>query len=130
MALYVADTHALLWYLAGSPQLSSPARSAFDGAASGSNDVVVPAIVIAELVMLAEKRRGIADLDRVVAALRAKPGFRLSSLTPDLALRIQTLTTFPDIHDRLIVAEALDLDATIITRDQVITASRLAKVVW
>jgi len=130
MALYVADTHALLWYLAGSPQLSSPARSAFDAAASGSNDVVVPAIVIAELVMLAEKRRGLADLDQVVATLRARPGFRLSTLTPELVLRIQKLTLLPDIHDRLIVAEALELDATIITRDRAITSSGLVKVVW
>ena len=130
MALYVADTHALLWYLAGSPQLSSPARSAFDAAASGSNDVVVPAIVIAELVMLAEKRRGLADLDQVVATLRARPGFRLSTLTPELVLRTQRLTLLPDIHDRLIVAEALELDATIITRDRAIIASGLAKVVW
>ena len=130
MALYVADTHALLWYLAGSPQLSSPARSAFDAAASGSNDVVVPAIVIAELVMLAEKRRGLADLDQVVATLRARPGFRLSTLTPELVLRIQKLTLHPDIHDRLIVAEALELDATIITRDRAITSSGLVKVVW
>src|SRR3972149_1373681 len=130
MALYVADTHALLWYLAGSPQLSSPARSAFDAAASGSNDVVVPAIVIAELVMLAEKRRGLADLDQVVATLRARPGFRLSTLTPELVLRIQKLTLLPDIHDRLIVAEALELDAPIITRDRAITSSGLVKVVW
>jgi hypothetical protein len=39
-------------------------------------------------------------------------------------------STLPDIHDRLIVAETLDLGAALITRDQGITASGLVEVVW
>ena len=71
MALYVSDTHALLWYLGGSPQLSMTARAAFDEAVSGSNQVIVPAIVLAELVMLAEKRRRAIDVNRIVATLQS-----------------------------------------------------------
>jgi len=130
MPLYVADTHALLWYLAGSPQLSAAARAAFDEAASGTSEVVVPAIVIAELIVLAEKRRGTIDLSPIVAALKTQPGFRLTALTPETALRIQSLATLADIHDRLIVAEALERRASIITRDRSIASSGLAPVVW
>jgi len=85
MSLYVTDTHALLWYLGGSPQLSIAARSAFDEAASGSGEVRVPAIVLAELVMLVEKRRIMIDVNEIVAALRAIPGFDLTSLSPEIA---------------------------------------------
>lgn len=129
MALYVSDTHALLWYLGGSPQLSMTARAAFDEAVSGSNQVIVPAIVLAELVMLAEKRRGAIDVNRIVATLQSIPGFRLTSLSPEVAIRIQSLTVLPDIHDRLIVAEALESGAALITRDRLITASGLAPTV-
>jgi PIN domain nuclease of toxin-antitoxin system len=48
----------------------------------------------------------------------------------EMVLRIQTLTALPDIHDRLIVAAALEVGASIITRDQAITKSGLAPVVW
>jgi PIN domain nuclease of toxin-antitoxin system len=130
MTVYVADTHSLLWYLAGSPQLSSDARAALDETVSGAAQVVVPAIVIAELVMLAERRRGVFDAPRIVAALRSNSKFLLSPLSPEIALRIQSLTKLSDIHDRLIVAEALAAGASLITRDQAITASGYVPVVW
>ncbi len=71
-----------------------------------------------------------ADVTRIVDTLKAKPGFRLTPLTPDIAVGIQSLTSLPDIHDRLIVAEALEFGATLITRDQAIAASSLVSVVW
>ena len=106
------------------------ARAAFDEAASGSGEVRVPAIVLAELIMLAEKRRSVIDVTRIVATLRAAPGFRLTSLSPEVTLRIQSLIALSDIHDRLIVAEAIESGATLITRDQAITVSGLVAVVW
>jgi len=130
MTLYIAGTHALLWYLGGSPRLGTAARAAFDETTNGSSEVSVPAIVLAELVMLAEKRRATIDATRVVAALRATPGFRFTSLSPEVALHTQSLIALPDIHDRLIVAEAIETGATLITRDQAITASGLVPTVW
>ena len=130
MPLYVVDSHALLWYLSGSPQLSAAARAALDEAAGGTSEAVVPAIVIAELIVLAEKRRGAIDLAPVLTALKTRPGFRLTALTTQTVLRIQSLTALADIHDRLIVAEALELGATVITRDRTIAASGLVPVVW
>lgn len=130
MTRYVADTHALFWYLSGSPLLSSAARAAFDEAKIGTSEVIVPAIAIAELIMLAEKRRIAIDIDHIMSTLGAFPGFRFTALTPAIAKRIRTLKALRDIHDRLIVAEALEADAILITFDQLITASRLVPVVW
>jgi len=130
MPHYVADTHALLWYLGGSPMLGVAARAAFDDAANGTSQVSVPASALAELVSLAEKRRGVIDLTRIVATLRSASGFHLTSLSPEVALRTQFLTALPDIHDRLIVAEALENNATLITRDQLINVSHLVPTVW
>ena len=130
MTLYVTDTHALVWYLGGSPLLSAGARAAFDEVVSGSSQVSIPAIVLAEMIMLVEKRHTSIDIGGIVGALRTIPGFRFTSLSPEIALRIQTLTGLSDIHDRLIVAEALENGASLITRDQAITASGLVKTVW
>jgi PIN domain nuclease of toxin-antitoxin system len=66
----------------------------------------------------------------IVAALQASPGFRLAPLSPDTALHIRELTALRDIHDRLIVAEAIERDAVLITRDEEITGSGLIGTVW
>jgi PIN domain nuclease of toxin-antitoxin system len=129
MTLYITDAHALVWYLGGSPLLSEAARAAFDEAISGASELRVPAIVLAELIMLAEKRRRAIDVTAIVAALTTTPGFRLTPLSPQVVMRIQSLA-FSDIHDRLIVAEALETGSTIITCDQAITDSGLVPTVW
>lgn len=51
-------------------------------------------------------------------------------LTADTAHRIAALTAMPDIHDRLIVAEALAWNAALITLDKAITASGAVATVW
>ena len=130
MTTYVADTHALLWYLGGSKLLGPQAHAAFDETINGVSQVCVPAMVLAEAVMLIEKRHIALDIGSIVAALRSRPGFELTSLSPEVAIDIQKLTALRDIHDRLIVAEAMRLGATLITRDMQITASGLAPVVW
>ncbi len=55
MNRYVADTHALFWYLTASPRLGSAAKEAFDEGARGEALIYVPAIVLAELFFLNEK---------------------------------------------------------------------------
>jgi len=80
--------------------------------------------------MLIEKRRLTIDMAQIVARLRGAPGFRLTALSPEIAIQIQSLTAFPDIHDRLIVAETREAGASVITRDQMIAASGLVPTVW
>ena len=65
MARYVTDTHALLWYLSGSERLGVAARQAFDQVVNGQGEVVIPAIVIAEFIRIAEKH---GDYDRAITA--------------------------------------------------------------
>ncbi|MBI3359668.1 MAG: type II toxin-antitoxin system VapC family toxin [Chloroflexi bacterium] len=130
MAVYVADTHALVWYLAGSPLLGEAARRAFDEAVSGESRVIVAVISLAELVMMVEKGRSEVEIAAVMATLRAAPGFEIRPLTPEVALSIQSLIALRDIHDRLIVAEAIANNATLVTRDQSITSSGLVPIIW
>ena len=56
MNFYVADTHALFWYLINSSSLGPDARLAFDEADAGQAVIYIPAIVIAELYYLNEKK--------------------------------------------------------------------------
>src|SRR6266498_3780989 len=51
---YVLDTHTLVWYLEGSPRLSTRAKAIVD---DSSNQLVVPLIVLAEAAFLVERGR-------------------------------------------------------------------------
>jgi PIN domain nuclease of toxin-antitoxin system len=130
MALYAADTHVIAWYWAGSPRLSQTARTILDEALLLQHEVIISPLVLAELVIMAEKQRVSFDLTAIIATLSESPGFRLVVLSTQIALRTQELTTLPDIHDRLIVATALVYDATLITADQTISQSNYVPVVW
>ncbi|MCB0201545.1 MAG: type II toxin-antitoxin system VapC family toxin [Anaerolineae bacterium] len=127
---YVTDTHALLWYLAGSQRLGDAARKAFDEAVSGEAAVVVPVIALAELAMLMEKGRASISMDDVLQVLRETDGFVIEPLVWDTVSRIQEMSSLFDMHDRLITAEALIRGVPLITVDQAIVASGLVPVVW
>lgn len=130
MARYAVDTHPLIWYWSGSPRLSQTARDILDRAVNDQEEVFVSPLVLAEIIIIAEKQRVALNLPHVVAILSNTPGFKLIALTPAMALRTRQLATLPDIHDRLIVASALETNATLITRDEAITQSGLVAVVW
>lgn len=127
---YVADTHSLIWYLIGSPQLGVRARQAIDDAVSGRAALIIPVIVLAKLVLLVEKGRILASLDAMLALLHGQEGFLIQPLSVEVVLIIRGPSQLPDIHDRLIVAEALMHNAALITRDRAITSSDLVSVLW
>ena len=70
MSGYVTDTHALLWYLFTPEKLESTALSIFDGI--GSDDpLVVPAVVVAEMAMVVERRRIGATVNELIEVIKS-----------------------------------------------------------
>lgn len=130
MARYVTDTHPLAWYLAGSSRISQKVRQIFDEAVNDEHEIMIPAIVIAELVIIAEKQRIPLDMSEVIETLNIQTSFQMVPLTPKMAIQTQALSVLPDIHDRLIVATAQELGLPVLIRDEAITESKLVPVVW
>ena len=60
---YVVDTHALVWFLEGSPRLGMAAQKALSDTAAR---VVVPTIVLAEIKFLYARDRIATDLPHVL----------------------------------------------------------------
>lgn len=128
MPVYVADTHALLWYLADSPHLSAAAKRVFEEAKTGEAAVIVPAIVLAELIWIVQKGRISVDLKRVLATVQKH--YTITPLEPVDVLAIPDLFVIPEMHDRMIVAETQRRRASLITRDEDIARSGLVPIVW
>src|SRR6266850_6916694 len=86
MNFYVSDTHALLWYLINSPALGANARLAFDEADAGQALIYIPAIVIAELYYLNEKKGRPLDFRTKYARLAESKQFVLLPFHPSHTL--------------------------------------------
>ncbi|WP_437627679.1 type II toxin-antitoxin system VapC family toxin [Sorangium sp. So ce1151] len=134
IAEYVTDTHALLWSMYAPARLGSAAQQAFAAADAGSALIHVPAVVVAETIMVIERGRmpgiSLAHLLPRLELMRTSDNYRLASLLPEVVLASHTLTAIPDIFDRLIVAEAIHRGTPLISKDAVIRRAALVTTVW
>ncbi len=86
--------------------------------------------MLAELIFTIENKPIQADLKTILETLQASPNVEFVSLDLQITLRLPNLTAIPEMHDRIIVASALEKQATLITFDRAITESGLINVVW
>jgi PIN domain nuclease of toxin-antitoxin system len=127
---YVADTHSLIWYLTDSPRLSPGANRCFKLIEEGKAKLLIPAIVMAEIIYIVEKGKVEANLDDLIDRIREAENFELSPLGIDQLLCLKNEKSIQEMHDRLIVCEALINGAIIITKDEKIKAAGIVEVLW
>lgn len=113
------DTHAFLWWLAGSRRLSPAARRAVDDT---SNDVVVSAATAWEITTkhcvgkLPEAEAVALDVTGSIAS----QGFDELAITVEDAERAGRLPgTHRDPFDRMLIAQALTHNLTVVSIDSV-----------
>jgi PIN domain nuclease of toxin-antitoxin system len=127
----LADTHAIIWYLNGSPSLSKQARAALDGAVHG-RELCLSAITLVEMCYLVEKGSipG-TDLVRLEMLLRAPNGpLQSVPLDQDIAESLIHIprTIVPDMPDRIIAATAHFLHIPVVTHDYRIRSSTVTSI--
>ena len=129
-ARFVVDTHALWWYLRSPERLTTAASAVFRLAETGNATIIVPAIAVAEFYFLSAKLGQPIPPSDLLAALDAVGGIELSDLGRAQLERLDRFPEIPEMHDRLIAAEAAALDAPVMTRDETLTASVQIETVW
>ncbi len=126
MIAYVADTHAVLWYVFGHERMSERARLAINDAAAENNQTGVSAWTLSEVVYLLDKpgfdypnafERIAEVVDDPLSALAEVP------VTSIIASRMRDVprNLVPDPADRIIAATAMTLEVPLITHDKGIT---------
>lgn len=118
--LLLLDTHTLVWSVEDNPRLGAQAKQAINRAAREQR-VLVSAITPWEIALLVSKDRlqlG-SDVMQWIHAALAKPGVKLAPLEPEIAVASMRLPF--EIHgdpaDRILVATARHLGATLVTAD-------------
>jgi len=126
--LLLLDTHALVWSVEERPRLGSGAKRAINIAAQ-LNQIAVSAISPWEVALLVSKGRLNLSTDVMiwVRDVLSKPGVNLVPLEPEIAVASTRLPfeMHADPADRILVATARHLGATLVTADQALL--RLAK---
>lgn len=117
---FVADTHAVLWYLYDDPRLSATARAAMDAADASGDHIAMSSIMLIEMVYLIEKGRIDAGAFERVSAALDRPGATLVVVPPDrsIAQTMQRVSRaeVPELPDRIIAATALHPNKPIMTK--------------
>jgi PIN domain nuclease of toxin-antitoxin system len=118
--LILLDTHAWVWWVADPRRLSPAARRRVDQEASDAG-VHVSAMSCWEVALLVRRGRLALtmDLEKWLALSEALPYLHFVSVDHVIAVRSNLLpgTLHEDPADRIILATALVLDATLITKD-------------
>ena len=111
--ILLLDAHALLWWLADDATLQAGARAAI---ASPANDVLVSAATVWEI----EIKRALGKLeapDGLVDAIDASALQALPISLEDAERSGRLPSHHRDPFDRMLVAQAIRLDAVIVSRD-------------
>jgi len=120
--ILLLDTHVWIWLVEGATtQLGRTALRRLQRASAGGR-LRVSVISVWEVAMLHSKGRirCLPTVDEWVHQNVRAPGLQLSDLTPQIAIDSSRLPNLPhgDPADRIIVATAHRLQATLVTRDR------------
>lgn len=130
MNAYVADTHALYWYLTAGPQLGADALAAFLEGEQGQTRIYVPCIVLVELYYLNVKYGYPLNFRQEYERIATSGQFDFVDFRVADVLRFDALAAIPEMHDRIIAGVAYDLKIPCLTRDPAIVNSGLIQTVW
>ncbi len=120
-AWLLLDTHTFIWMVEDHPRLGNETTKALNRAAR-QNCIAVSAITPWEVALLVSKKRIDLNQDPLawVSAALSFPGMHLVPLEPEIAVASTRLPfeMHPDPADRILVATARHLGATLVTADE------------
>lgn len=130
MSDYVADTHALYWYLTNDSRLGAQAKSVFEQARTGSAKIWLPSIVLAEMFYLLEKQGRAFLFAELFEKLEQADQFLFLDFAAEDTLQFKHFSAIPEMHDRIIAVSTAKLAAVCLTKDEKIIGSGLLATQW
>ena len=121
--IYVLDTHVLIWYFVGSKRLQQRLKERIDEVRNQGGRLLVPTIVLAEALDIAEKGKVKFDFTKMNQFICTEPEFEVISFTLEILEEAIRVKEIKEIHDRIIVASARFYQAGIMSKDRVIHES-------
>ena len=131
--MILLDTHAWIWWVTDPERLSPGATAAIEREIE-RGQILVSAISCWELTLLVRKGRLALNLDAAdwIAASEALPYLRFAPVDHRIAMQANLLrgALHDDPADRFLIATAIILGATLVTRDERIRAYPHVTSLW
>ncbi len=132
--MIVLDTHALLWWISDPDRIPAKSRRLLERSIADNASVSASSISAWEIAMLMQRDRLELTMpaDAWIAHVEALPWFAFIPVDNRIALRSVHLEDFThrDPADRMIVATALVLNATLITGDHRLRSYGAVRTTW
>lgn len=129
----VADSHAIVWYVQGSPRLSKSGATALVES-ERSDGIVVSVVTLVDLWYVTQTTQSVTSdtLSRLRAKLEASANVDLHMIDSSTADAYTSIprSVLTDPWDRFIVATAKTLALPLVTRDGAIREADLVETIW
>ena len=96
---YVLDTHILIWYFIGSKRLEKAAKTAIDKCREKGDKLLIPTIVLAEALDVAEKQKVKFDFKGMYQLINNVESFEIIGFSKSIFEETARLKTITEIHD-------------------------------
>lgn len=124
--MYLLDTHAIIWYVSGSNELSQTAKSIMETKRCFFSFASLWEIAI-------KQAKGLLQFNIDIPKLKIVLEDEEFIYLPPTEFDAEAMKTLPDIHkdpfDRLLIAQAIDNNLTIVTTDSKIPQYNV-KTIW
>jgi PIN domain nuclease of toxin-antitoxin system len=128
---YVADTMAVVIWLE-QRKLPLTVNEIFERSnhIDSNISIWIPAIVLAEIGYLFEKKRIETSLKDVQSLIESCNSFKVANLTNEIILKSFEIKDIPELHDRLIAGTAYTFNCLLLTNDPKIEKSTFVETIW
>lgn len=126
---YVTETMALILRLE-KRKLSQKVRTIFEAVEKGKINLMIPAMVLAEIGYLSERNKIDTNLHEVQDYCQKFPAVTIEPITDEIIYRSFEIDDIPELHDRIIAGTASLKNLELITNDSMIIKSQYVSTVW
>ncbi|MEA2040684.1 MAG: type II toxin-antitoxin system VapC family toxin [Thermodesulfobacteriota bacterium] len=131
--MIVLDTHAWIWFVSNPELLSKPAKKAID-VAMAQKEIFISSISAWEVALLVDKKRLELTLN-VTDWIAKSENLRFFQFIPvDNSVAVKSVNLPQPLHsdpaDRIIIATAITIAASVVTKDEKILNYPHVKTIW
>jgi PIN domain nuclease of toxin-antitoxin system len=126
---HVTDTHSIVWYFTDDPRLSRHALEVFEKTIR-EGVIIIPTVVLAEIMYIAGKGKITLTFDETLQKIDSYENFIVAALDVQILKVAEKIKVDLEMHDKLMAATALYYNASLITRDPLITKSGACTTIW
>lgn len=131
--MIVLDTHVWVWFVSNPELLSKPAKKAID-AAMAQKEIFISSISAWEVALLVDKKRLELTLDITDWIAKTEKLQFFQFIPVDNSVAVKSVNLPQPLHsdpaDRIIIATAITIAASVVTKDEKILNYPHVKSIW